>query len=104
MSAENSTLEVYILDKPYRISCPESEKESLRSAAQYLDRRMREIRSAGKVIGLERIAVIAGLNITHELLLASHQAEAESVGQAELSRLIHKIDRTLSQLQGEASQ
>jgi cell division protein ZapA len=101
MSAETSTLEVFILDKSYRISCPENEKESLRSAAQYLDKRMREIRSAGKVIGLERIAVIAGLNITHELLTASQQAEEESAGQADLSRLIHKIDRTLSQLQNE---
>jgi len=101
MSADTSTLEVFILDKSYRISCPENEKESLRNAARYLDQRMREIRSAGKVIGLERIAVIAGLNITHELLTASQQAEAEASSQADLSRLIHKIDRTLSQLQNE---
>lgn len=101
MSAETSTLEVFILDKSYRISCPENEKESLRNAAQHLDKRMREIRSAGKVIGLERIAVIAGLNITHELLTVSQQAEAESASQQELSRLILKIDRTLSQLHGD---
>jgi cell division protein ZapA len=102
MTTETSTLEVFILDQPYRISCPDSEKESLRSSAQYLDRKMREIRSAGKVIGLERIAVIAALNITHDLLNASSKVDSESVSQAELSKLILKIDKTLSQYQADA--
>lgn len=95
MSTETSTLEVFILDKSYRINCPESEQESLRSSAQYLDRKMREIRASGKVIGLERIAVIAALNITHELLSASRRMDAESDSKAELSRLISKIEKTL---------
>jgi cell division protein ZapA len=102
MTTESSTLEVFILDKPYRISCPDSEKESLRNSAQYLDRKMREIRSAGKVIGLERIAVIAALNITHDLLNASSKVDSESVSQAELSKLILKIDKTLSQYHADA--
>jgi cell division protein ZapA len=95
MSTETSTLEVFILDKSYRINCPESEQESLRSSAQYLDRKMREIRASGKVIGLERIAVIAALNISHELLSASRRMDAESDSKAELSRLISKIEKTL---------
>jgi cell division protein ZapA len=95
MSTETSTLEVFILDKSYRINCPESEQESLRSSAQYLDRKMREIRGGGKVIGLERIAVIAALNITHELLSASRNMDAESDSKAELTKLISKIEKTL---------
>ena len=99
MSTETSTLEVFILDKSYRINCPENEQESLRASAQYLDRKMREIRSSGKIIGLERIAVIAALNISHELLTTSRQADADAVAAADLQRLISKIDLTLDKAQ-----
>ncbi|MDQ8038468.1 MAG: cell division protein ZapA [Pedobacter sp.] len=99
MSSETSTLEVFILDKSYRINCPENEQESLRSSAQYLDRKMRDIRSSGKIIGLERIAVIAALNITHELLNASRSMDAQSDSKAELAKLISKIEKTLDHYQ-----
>lgn len=99
MSSETSTLEVFILDKSYRINCPENEQESLRSSGQYLDRKMREIRGSGKVIGLERIAVIAALNITHELLNASRNMDAQSDSKAELAKLISKIEKTLDHYQ-----
>lgn len=99
MSTETSTLEVFILDKSYRINCPENEQESLRASAQYLDRKMREIRSSGKIIGLERIAVIAALNIAHDLLNASQQAESGAVAAADLQRLISRIDLTLDKSQ-----
>ncbi len=103
MSSETSTLEVFILDKSYRINCPENEQESLRSSAQYLDRKMRDIRSSGKIIGLERIAVIAALNITHELLNASRSVDAQSDSKAELARLIGKIEKTLDNYQSQDS-
>lgn len=99
MSTETSTLEVFILDKSYRINCPENEQESLRASAQYLDRKMREIRGSGKVIGLERIAVITALNISHELLSISRRMDDESDSKAELGRLISKIERTLDEYQ-----
>ena len=51
-----------------RIACSEEEKADLLKAVEYLDGKMREIRDAGKVIGVERIAIMAALNITHELL------------------------------------
>lgn len=97
MSSEISTLEVFILDKSYRINCPESEQENLRSAAQYLDRKMREIRGGSKVIGLERVAVIAALNITHEMQTASRQVSSQSSNQDELAKLIAKLDSALEQ-------
>jgi len=68
MSNENKRLNVHILDKEFLVACPEEEEISLRSSAQYLDKKMREIRDSGKVVGLDRIAVMAALNITHELL------------------------------------
>ena len=61
-------LDVSILGREYRVACKESERDELMQAVQYLDQRMREIRDAGKIAGTERIAVMAALNITHELL------------------------------------
>jgi cell division protein ZapA len=62
------TLEVKILDRDLRVACPEEERAELLDAVAYLDRKMREIRDGGKVISVERIAIMAALNIAHELL------------------------------------
>jgi cell division protein ZapA len=62
------TLEIKILDRELRIACPEEEREELMDAVAYLDKRMREIRDAGKIVSVERIALMAALNIAHELL------------------------------------
>ena len=68
MSKESNPISVKILDKEFLISCPEEEEISLRSSAQYLDRKMQEVRDSGKIVGIERIAVMVALNITHDLL------------------------------------
>jgi cell division protein ZapA len=62
------TLDVTILGREFKIACKESERAELREAVALLDKRMREIRDSGKVSGAERIAVMAALNIAHELL------------------------------------
>ena len=59
---------IHILDKEYKIACDENERHDLQRAADHLDNKMREIRDSGKIIGSDRIAVMAALNITHELL------------------------------------
>ena len=59
---------VKILDKEYKVACEKQEQEELLRAARHLDEKMREIRSNGKVLGGERIAVMAALNIAHEFL------------------------------------
>ena len=68
MSSSTKTLDVKILDRELRIACPEEERGELLDAVAYLDKRMREIRDAGKIASVERIALMAALNITHELL------------------------------------
>ena len=68
MPKSPTTVEVNILDKDYLVACPEDQQDALRRAARHLDNKMREIRTTGKVLGTERIAVMAALNITHELL------------------------------------
>jgi len=59
---------VKILEREYQFSCPEDERNELIRSAEYLNARMRQIRDSGKVVGLDRIAVMAALNLANELL------------------------------------
>ncbi|HUV99185.1 MAG TPA: cell division protein ZapA [Gallionella sp.] len=68
MSNPTKTLDIKLLDRELRVACPEEERTELLEAVAYLDKRMREIRDAGKIASVERIALMAALNITHELL------------------------------------
>ncbi len=68
MSNTTKTLDVKILDRELRIACPEEERGELLDAVAYLDKKMREIHESGKIASVERIALMAALNITHELL------------------------------------
>jgi cell division protein ZapA len=69
MSDSAVPVTVRILDKEYRVACEPREQEGLIQSARMLDHRMREIRQTGRVIGMDRIAVMAALNIAHELIL-----------------------------------
>jgi len=87
---------INILGKDYRIACSEDEQETLIQSAQDLDEQMREIRDSGTVNGIDRIAVLAALNLTHEL----HQAQTKhnnpkSYISDQLSNLRHKIENVL---------
>jgi len=62
------TLDVMILGREFKFACKENERDELTEAVAMLDRRMREIRDGGKVSGTDRIAVMAALNIAHDLL------------------------------------
>jgi cell division protein ZapA len=66
---------IKILEKEYQISCPASERAALMESADLLNRKMREIRDGGKVIGLDRIAVMAALNMANELLRSRSTGE-----------------------------
>lgn len=72
MSGNVSPVSVRILDKEYQVACPEDERDDLMRCAELLNVRMREIRDSGKIIGLDRIAVMAALNISHELIGAKN--------------------------------
>jgi cell division protein ZapA len=65
---QSVTLDVTILGREFKVACREDERDELLEAVALLDRRMREIRDKGKVSGTDRIAVMAALNIAHELL------------------------------------
>ncbi|WP_235726665.1 cell division protein ZapA [Methylocaldum szegediense] len=92
----NPPIKVQILGKEYPISCPEDQQHELLIAARYLDDKMRQIRSAGRVIGTERIAVMAALNIAHELLQAQQQNKLLSQElQDRFSSLHDRLDAAL---------
>ncbi|ANC01122.1 MULTISPECIES: cell division protein ZapA [Pseudomonas] len=97
MSSSNSVT-VQILDKEYSIICPPEERNNLVGAARYLDGKMREIRSSGKVIGADRIAVMAALNITHELLHRQERPDVASGGttREQVRDLLERVDQALS--------
>ena len=104
MDDPSITLDVSILGREYRVACRESERDELMQAVQFVDRRMREIRDSGKISGAERIAVMAGLNIAHELLRAkSSDASAPAASfdntaiQRRISAMQSAIDRAMAE-------
>jgi cell division protein ZapA len=69
MSEERiSRVSVRLLDREYQVACPAEERSNLLDSAEYLDAKMKEVRDSGKVVGLDRIAVISALNIANELM------------------------------------
>ena len=69
MSEDRITrVSVRLLDREYQVACPAEERSDLLDSAEYLDGKMRELRESGNVVGLDRIAVIAALNIANELI------------------------------------
>jgi len=107
--SETKTVRVSILDKDYQVSCKESEVTALRQSAQFLDQKMREIKQNSNVFGLDRLAVMAALNLTHDLLAQSEKAtqmdskqheisSALTEQQTEIRNLHNKVDSALSRL------
>ena len=68
MSEESTSVQVKIMDKEYQVNCPPSDKEALIKSARYLDENMSKIKGRGNIHGVEKIAVMAALNITHDML------------------------------------
>lgn len=98
---ENSIpVTVRILDKEYRVACNQGEEDSLIAAARLVDKKMREIRSSGKVLGTDRIAVMASLNLAHDLLEKQSQKDSvDSSLNTRLRQMQQKIDAVLGPAQ-----
>ena len=96
--ADSKTIEVSILGRSYKIACEDGEREALMQAVSYLDGKMGEIRKSGKVSGTDRIAVMAALNIAHELL-STKLGSGFDLGQAKrrISSIEAKLDAALAQ-------
>jgi cell division protein ZapA len=100
MSGDPSRVSVRILEKEYHVTCPVEERPALLDSAEYLNRKMREIRDSGKVIGLDRIAVMAALNIVNELLQArGHDEGVETDLAARIKAMRERVESALTRSQ-----
>ncbi|MBK9426790.1 MAG: cell division protein ZapA [Gammaproteobacteria bacterium] len=97
--ASVSTVSIRVLDKDYQVHCPPEQQDALLSAAHGLDLRMREIRRSGNVIGLERIAVMAALNLSYELMQAQHNAGSSAAASTDLDRIDAKLTQAILALE-----
>lgn len=87
MSTPNSQVTVRILDRDYHVACPAEERESLLKAADFLSRQMAEVRDSGRVVGMDRIAVMVALNLAHQFL------EADGTRSTITERTAHRLER-----------
>ena len=95
MNQRSKTLDVTIMGRTYKVACSEEERNALLSAVAYLDRKMSEIKSTGRVASAERIAVMAALNIAHELLSSRNNASGFDI--EGLRRRMAAMEATLDQ-------
>jgi len=97
MNSAVKPITLTILDKDYVVGCTEEERIALFASVDFLNHKLKEQRESGKVIGNERVAVMAALNIAHELLANRQQLEATAAGVGDgLERIQQKIDAALA--------
>ena len=97
MTDRSARVSVRILEKEYQVACLPEERSELLDSAEYLNLKMREIRDAGNIVGLDRIAVMAALNLAHELLKVRGRGDAvdTDVGQ-KIRQLRERVESALS--------
>ena len=87
---------IKILEKEYQVSCPAEERAALLASAELLNHKMREIRDSGKVVGLDRIAVMAALNMANEMIgTKSQDEELRNVVGLRLKSMRDRLDSAL---------
>jgi cell division protein ZapA len=100
MSVETIPVTVKIMEKEFQIACPPEEREALEASAELLNSHMRNVKESGKVFGSDRIAIMAALNLTHELL--QHKTESRHFGKTfseRISAMQSKVEAALQDAQ-----
>jgi len=101
MSEAYAQVSVRILDKEYQVSCPVEERTDLLDSAEILNAKMREIRDSGRIVGLDRIAVMAALNMANDLL---HAQARDRLLEGDLSTRLKVISDRVESALGESHQ
>lgn len=100
MTEQTAQVSVRILDKEYQVACPASERTNLLDSAEILNEKMREIRDSGRIVGLDRIAVMAALNMANDLIHANaRDMELEGGISDRLKLISDRVDHALSSTQ-----
>ena len=99
-SREPARVSVRILEKEYTLVCPYEERSALLDSAEFLNARMREVRDSGKVVGLDRIAVMVALNLVNEYLrLKNREAKLETEASTRVKNLRERVENQLARSQ-----
>jgi cell division protein ZapA len=97
MTEQNAQVSVRILDKEYQVACPANERTNLLDSAEILNAKMLEIRDTGRIVGLDRIAVMAALNMANELINANARDQELEGGVSNRLKIISdRVDSVLS--------
>ena len=97
MSQQIAQVSVRILDKEYQVACPADERTDLLDSAEILNSKMREIRDSGRIVGLDRIAVMAALNMANDLMHAqARDQQLEGDISERLKSISDRVDSVLS--------
>ena len=101
MNETNAQVSVRILGKEYQVACPASERTDLLDSAEVLNNKMREIRDSGRIVGLDRIAVMAALNMANDLL---HAQERDKTLEGDISTRLKLISDRVESVLGNTQQ
>jgi len=101
MTTSQAQVSVRILDKEYKVACPADERTDLLDSAEVLNAKMLEIRDSGRVVGLDRIAVMAALNMANDLL---HAQARDRLLEGDLSSRLKIISERVESVLGESQQ
>jgi cell division protein ZapA len=96
MSDRMVRVSVRILEKEYQVACLPEERSELLDSAEFLNGKMRDIRDAGNIVGLDRIAVMAALNLAHELLKRNRNDAIESEVSERVRQMRERVESALS--------
>ena len=94
-SREKGAITISLMGREFRVGCPEGEEKQLLASVEYLNRKLKEVRDTGKVVGNERIAIMAALNIAHEQMSNTGKGHAPGVDTTAIRRRILAMQETL---------
>jgi cell division protein ZapA len=93
----SKAVSIRVLDKEYQVACPANEEAALMASARLLDEKMREVRDTRKMVGTDRVAVMAALNLAHDLLqLQAGGASGEPGVETKLRNLQNKVEAAIT--------
>lgn len=95
----DSGLNIRIMDKDYRVACPPEQQASLKESAEFLNGRLNDIKDKGSIIGTERIAIMAALNLAHELLGSNLTVDKYTDIDERMLNIQKKIDIALREIE-----
>ncbi len=93
--SDKGAITISLLGREFRVGCPEGEEKQLLASVEFLNRKLKEVRDTGKVVGNERIAIMAALNIAHEHMSNNGKAGAQSFDNTSIKRRILAMRETL---------